>query len=405
MKNRNRSVIAISLITALCLTGDSMIYLILPLYWQKLGLGSLVEVGILLSINRLVRLPLGPMVGWLLQAISVKRGLLLAVLLAAFTTTAYGFATGFWVWLGLRALWGFTWSLLRLGALFLIADVSLKHEHGKNMGTYNGLYRLGSLCGMLLGAILAEGWGLQPTAALFGLMAFASLLLLPWIPASTRKDKPATAATHQQRSLWGLLNQRGTLLVAATGLLTAMLYQGVITSTLSRAVSNRFDSGLDLFGFWIGAVTLAGLLSAVRWMWEPFLAPLVGRSSDTPGRSKRMMAVTLFCAAPLFALIPSSIPDLLWLCAILALQMTATAITTLADAAASRMAAGLSAGAVFLTSYSVLVDIGAAVGPLLGYLLPVEWLYPLCGVILCGMALSWVKAKSRKTAANNLSLP
>ena len=66
----SRQVIVISLITAACLIGDSMLYIVLPICFAQAGLSSLWEVGIILSVNRLVRLPLNPMVGWLYRHIS-----------------------------------------------------------------------------------------------------------------------------------------------------------------------------------------------------------------------------------------------------------------------------------------------------------------------------------------------
>ena len=56
----SRQVIVISLITAACLIGDSMLYIVLPICFAQAGLSSLWEVGIILSVNRLVRLPLNP---------------------------------------------------------------------------------------------------------------------------------------------------------------------------------------------------------------------------------------------------------------------------------------------------------------------------------------------------------
>ena len=52
----SRQVIVISLITAACLIGDSMLYIVLPICFAQAGLSSLWEVGIILSVNRLVRL-------------------------------------------------------------------------------------------------------------------------------------------------------------------------------------------------------------------------------------------------------------------------------------------------------------------------------------------------------------
>lgn len=155
----SRQVIVISLITAACLIGDSMLYIVLPICFAQAGLSSLWEVGIILSVNRLVRLPLNPAVGWLYRHISDRTGIFIATVLATITTFSYAFADGFMAWLFLRCLWGISWTLLRLGGFYCILNVSSDDNRGYFMGLYNGLYRIGSLAGMLLGGIFADWLG------------------------------------------------------------------------------------------------------------------------------------------------------------------------------------------------------------------------------------------------------
>jgi hypothetical protein len=107
-----RKVNTVALITAACLLGDSMLYVVLPTHWEEFGLTSLWQVGILLSVNRFVRLPLSPVIGWLYRSMSKRSGILLAVTLAVLTTAGYGFAEGLWPLL-LRSLWGVAWTFLR----------------------------------------------------------------------------------------------------------------------------------------------------------------------------------------------------------------------------------------------------------------------------------------------------
>ena len=113
----SRQVVVLSLITAACLIGDSMLYIVLPVHFAEAGLASLWEVGIILSVNRLVRLPLNPAVGWLYRRISDRTGIFIATVLATLTTFGYAFADGFAAWLFLRCLWGVAWTLLRLGGV------------------------------------------------------------------------------------------------------------------------------------------------------------------------------------------------------------------------------------------------------------------------------------------------
>jgi MFS family permease len=148
-ESKKQPVIIVALVTAICLMGDSMLYIALPIYWKEVGLLSLWEVGLLLSVNRFVRLPLNPLIGWLYNKISLRTGLLIAVVLATLTTIGYGLASGLVMWLILRCVWGIAWSLLRLRGFFTVIRCAEAHNQGQFMGTYNGLYRLGSLFGML----------------------------------------------------------------------------------------------------------------------------------------------------------------------------------------------------------------------------------------------------------------
>ncbi|MBQ8743872.1 MAG: hypothetical protein IJZ18_01645, partial [Mailhella sp.] len=104
-----QQVILFAIITAACVAGDSMLYVVLPVHWQSVGLASLWEVGLLLSLNRLARLPLNPLAGWVYSRISTKTGAILAALLAVFTTLGYGVAEGLAAWAVLRVLWGLSW--------------------------------------------------------------------------------------------------------------------------------------------------------------------------------------------------------------------------------------------------------------------------------------------------------
>ncbi|WP_144352265.1 hypothetical protein [Sporomusa termitida] len=51
---------------------------------------------------------------------------------------------------------------------FTILEVADNTNRGYYMGLYNGLYRLGSLGGMLLGGILADQYGISVTAIFLG---------------------------------------------------------------------------------------------------------------------------------------------------------------------------------------------------------------------------------------------
>ncbi len=66
MSSKSR-VVAIALITAVAVLGDAMLFIVLPLNWEEFGLTAVWQVGVLLSINRFVRLPITPLIGLFLQ--------------------------------------------------------------------------------------------------------------------------------------------------------------------------------------------------------------------------------------------------------------------------------------------------------------------------------------------------
>ena len=237
VERTSRQVVVLSLITAACLIGDSMLYIVLPVHFAEAGLASLWEVGIILSVNRLVRLPLNPAVGWLYRRISDRTGIFIATVLATLTTFGYAFADGFAAWLFLRCLWGVAWTLLRLGGFYCILGVSSDGDRGYFMGLYNGLYRSGSLVGMLFGGIFADWIGFPFTAMLFGACTAVTIVLgLAYVPRGTGA-LPAGAVREENAWRW---KDGAVLWVMATGLVVALIYQGLYAATLSQLVQSHF---------------------------------------------------------------------------------------------------------------------------------------------------------------------
>jgi MFS family permease len=361
-KNGKTQVIALALVTAMCLLGDSMLYVALPIYWREAGLDSLWEVGVLLSVNRLVRVPLGPFIGKWYERTGGRSGLTIAVLLAFVTTASYGLQ-GFWLWLLMRCLWGVAWTFLRLGAYSLVVSVSDEGNRGHFMGLYNGLYRLGSLGGMLAGPLLAAWLGLRTTSFLLaGVSLLAFFLVCVFIPPSFTRQSGGTPPAAVRPSLrW----TGSVALTMASGMFVAMCYQGMLASTLSRLIDLR-QPFLVIGGMVVGSAVVAGVVQGARWVWEPWAAPWFGKWSDRCGR-RRMLVGSLLAAAVLFGLTAAPLPFVLWLGVLMGIQLTGTGLTTVMDTLAADEASRQANGASLLTCYSVVTDLGAAVGPLLAF--------------------------------------
>lgn len=387
----SRQVIVISLITAACLIGDSMLYIVLPICFAQAGV-LLMGSGDYPVGQPAGAAPLNPMVGWLYRHISDRTGIFIATVLATITTFSYAFADGFAVWLLLRCLWGIAWTLLRLGGFYCILNVSSDDNRGYFMGLYNGLYRIGSLAGMLLGGIFADWLGFSVTCMLFGACTAVTIVLgFLCVPRGNSGVPAGTQA--EERSLTWLWKDGTVLWVMATGLVVALIYQGLYASTLSELIRIHFGSSVTLLGgVAVGAATLGasckpsaggGSRGWPRGFGVLVRSPL--RSAIHDGGSRWRSG----CRVRLVAL---RLPLPLWLAVLIGIQLTGTSLTTIADSVASDTAS-VRGGRVFMMWYSFAVDLGAALGPILAYLLNDMWgmdtAYAGTAVLLLILAVKW----------------
>jgi MFS family permease len=400
-----KHIVVFALISGLCLMGDSMLYIALPLHYSELGLNSLWEVGAVLAVNRLVRLPLNPHIGRLYSRISERAGIGIAVALGVLTTLSYGFLQGIFWWVLVRCLWGLAWSLLRLGSLFRILKISTPETRGACSGLFNGVYRLGSLVGMLGGGLLADMLGFRACAVIFGLGTACALPLLARMPRdggkrTLRPEQPSLAGGFRLAAL-----NRETRLTMLCGAAVALVLQGALASTLSSLVSAHVDGALRWGDLLLGAGTLAGFFQALRWSWEPWLAPLTGKLADRRFGWRQMLQYVMGAGGLLFIALSQSLPLPFWFAALFAAQVAATALTTLADAGAADVAARSGEGGrSVLMAYALLADMGAACGPIIAYSLHslwgVDFVYVFCGVWLLGLTFLWGNCVVRGRAAS-----
>ncbi|NAP00858.1 MFS transporter [Halomonas sp. MG34] len=384
-----KPVIVIALITAVCLLGDTMLYIVLPIYWKSFGLTSLWQVGVLLSINRFVRLPLNPFVGWLYHRISKRTGVLIAVGLAGITTCSYGYSSGFWLLFFSRCLWGVAWAFLRLGGFLTVLQVADQHNRGFLIGKYNGLWGLGGLIGMLAGGILADVIGIEAVTLIFGAAALLSIpFVIRYIPNNFIDNKKRVeSGIGAYKQVW---KQKSMIPVMISGLLMSMVFFGIYMSTLSRLIELNYSESFRLFGIVFGSATLAGLIQAIRWSWDPFLAPRFGQLSDQHSGRTSFLITALFLGALCFVILPFKIPLIVWFIVLLFLQLTWTMIVTITDSFATDVASK-SYKVAIMTTYTVVVDLGAAIGPALGYMLSeifnISVLYWLTGSLLFSLGV------------------
>lgn len=164
-----RVVWTLTLCTSLALLGDSTLYAVLPSYHPTVGI-SVVQVGWLLSMNRLVRPPLNMLSGWLSQRIGARTPYIVGLSIGALSTLGYGLCRGFWPLLAMRALWGVAWALLAVSAYGLMLDVTAEDTRGRLAGIYTSISYFGGSAGAMLGGFLVDTLALPRAMLILGIL-------------------------------------------------------------------------------------------------------------------------------------------------------------------------------------------------------------------------------------------
>ena len=348
----SRAALLVTLATALSLLGDQTLYAVLPTYFEKLGLLP-IQVGVLLSVNRWIRLLTNQLAERLARRYSPALLLALALTLGALLTAVYAKASLFIVLVAARMLWGLCWSFIRqIGVMTTVASTPAA-QVGQAVGYYNGISRMGSLAGNFGGALLHDLIGFGA-----GLLTFAAVSLLG-VPlgvwSQTGAQRHHDPSPRPGRPISG---PNGAALIAVGVVLGCV--GGRVMSTLGLVLKTEFGEQATAWRFVIPVATLTGAMLACRWIADTLGAPALGALTDRIGRQRGSLVffglgATALLAVPLSAgLAPTfGLVVLFFFCA--------TTLTTAALAEAG------SRGSRPFASYVTASDMGSAVGPLVGW--------------------------------------
>ena len=351
LRRPSRTTVFTATATALSLLGDQALYALLPLYFQEIGLLP-IQVGILLSANRWVRLLTNHLAERLVDRFPVNLMLVLSLALGALLSLAYAYISSFLVLLVARCLWGLCWSFIRHISVMGVASSTEPQNLGQIMGFYNGISHIGSVLGIVLGGILFDLIGFSTTLALFCLF---SLFAVPF--AMRSGIQTSSIITDPQQN-----NQSSTRYSAllCCGFCIGSVGPGLIMSTLGFILLSRYGTEVALMGFVVGIATLNGLLLGCRWVLDTLGAPIYGALIDRTGI--RVGAPLCFLVGLIVMLLLNLSENLAGLAlGMIVFFMCGTALSTVVSAEASRQ------GAKVFARYATAGDLGAAFGPVIGW--------------------------------------
>jgi MFS family permease len=219
---------------------------------------------------------------------------------------------------------------------------------------------------LLLGGLLVEVIGFRAAFVVLGLATAPAILLALLIPAKAyhsadHADRPA-ASTRPPRLGWRdrWLGGRRLVAVKLGMLVNGFTSQGAVLATLTLALT-------EVAGTAEGAAALGGVLVAFRWGADLFLAPGFGHLSDRIGRGRMIPSLLVLEAIAVGGLSLATDRSMV-VGATLVIFLISTALTAASDAAAGDLAPH-DRRAEVMSGYSDWIDIGAALGPPLAFVL------------------------------------
>ena len=352
----------ISTALSLVALGDSLLYTILPSYYPHLGLAPL-QVGILLSVNRWIRLATNHMAEQCYRHYPSDLWLILAFFMGSVVTAMYGIAKMFIIFLGARILWGISFSFIRQAGIMTAVNSGSETHLGERLGYYRGISAMWHASGVLLGGMSHDVFGF--TTTLVGL----SILSLVAAPLGALSQK---GLRRLKKPLAKVVPGKGDVRVICCGFAVGLVGGGMLMSTLGLILKEQVGESFLVAGYSIGVVTLTGLILGLRWFIDGIGSPVLGAIADRIGRERSITFLFLLGAACL--IIPAIHLKLILLIFFLLTFFTCGTILTIL-----LLAQAGQSGTRAVASLATAMDLGMAVGPLIGW-----------GIAQAGIPLSFI---------------
>ena len=329
-----------SWVLSISLLGDALLYVVLPVNAEAFGV-SMVAVGLLLAINRIIRTFTYGLIVEIGQFFGARKLVFIASTCAAASTLGYGLFDSIYLLILSRVLWGLSYAGLLVATLYY-ASINY-NKTGSRIGISRSIEQVGPLTVMVLGTWLAATTGPKEV---FIYLAWVSALgiLLAFFLTEIKEDEKSQSPVAKRFSIAKPKPIDGLIFWMGFGI------DGVFTVTIALLWLQYSDPET--------AVIIGGIILAARRTSEMIIAPFSGRLSDILGGAAPLFSMLILCGVGFALLGVGSL-----ILGSVALVICRGALGTLFPAAASKLYAEDPLHS--LTRNQTWRDIGAAAGPLL----------------------------------------
>jgi len=330
----NRAVLALSVARLADAMGNSILFIIIPLYIVKLPSEYLhlpvpIMVGILISIYGFVVAFFQPFMGALADHLGRRKILIQFGLgMIGICTFLFIFADTYLSLLVLRTLQGIAVAITIPAAMSLMAAITKKETRGGAMGVYSTFRMVGFVIGPLIGGFLLDRYGFN--AAFYagsGFIFLAMVLVQIWV------DDVRVIFKDNKRPKIKIIDKE----LLSPGIFSAGLSTFLMASAFSMVTTleNEFNTKLGITAF--GFSFAFSMLMVGRLLLQ---VPL-GRLSDFIGR-KPLIIAGLILMAPATILLGE--------------------VTTLTQFVLVRLAQGAAAAAIAAPAFAIAADLSTSGG-------------------------------------------
>jgi MFS transporter, DHA1 family, multidrug resistance protein len=264
-----------ALVLAFASFGDAFLYPFLPVNFADAGV-PVIWVGLLLSINRFVRIFSNTMIVHAFAKYGLRVVMIIAVVLAIISTFGYGIAASVVVWLLFRVMWGLAFSAMRIGTL----AYALENERpGFALGISRSLQESGPMLSLFIAPFLLRYLHIE---VVFYALAFLSLPAL-YFAVNLPAGNDRTQALQRK---W-FLKWPSTL--NSITLISAIVIDGIVVVVLGVLFLNVRE-GISL----PTATALAAFYLGYRRVCSVGLSPAGGWIADKIGMD-RVFNISLVC--------------------------------------------------------------------------------------------------------------
>jgi MFS family permease len=360
----NRVVLALSVARLGDAIGNSILFIIIPLYVAKLPAPwfpwpETVLVGLLISLYGLMNSILQPLTGAISDRVSRRKPIIqIGLLLMGAGTLAFIFASRFTDLLLIRALQGIGVALTVPASLALITTATEKRTRGGSMGIYTTMRMVGFAIGPLLGGFLQIHYGFNATFFAGAAAIFVGMVLVQfWV-----KEMPADVSTETNRPFRIIDPQLLTAGIIGLGIATFVMASAFsMMTTLEQQFNTRLNETALGFSIAFSALMISRLL---------FQIPL-GRLSDRIGR-KPLIVIGLLMMTPATILLGEVVTTFQLTVVRLFQGLASAGIAAPAFALAADLATGGSEGRQ-MSIITMGFGLGIALGPLIAGVLAVAF--------------------------------